>query len=269
MVVLAHPDNFHDNVTMAEAPKPFAAYDLDGTLFKSSVLEKSIPIAVDLGVFRDTAFDDAYASREHWQQDNNEGTYLAYTKKLVDSFIGQMANTRVDAFDEVVKELVSSQLVRRYGFTKRLIGSVAATHSNILITGSPEILARPFVQDMPGISRVFGSTYEAVDGVYTGVARSVGSKAAILQSLVTEGSVSQQNSIAVGDTMSDTPMLHMATSPIAFNPSFTLAQYGQEYGWDKAFEVKDNITPLHLDENTGSYVEVPLAEYLDSLRKAA
>jgi phosphoserine phosphatase len=180
-----------------------------------------------------------------------------------------MKGTRVDAFNEVVKGLIHSEAVRRYAFTKRLIGSVATTHSNILITGSPEILARPFVQDIAGITRVYGSTYEAVNGVYTGVAKSVGSKAAILYQLISEGAVSQENSIAVGDTMSDTSMLHLADRPIAFNPSFTLAQYGREFGWDKVFETKDNITPLHFNTSTGQYVEVPLSGYLNELRQAA
>lgn len=257
----------NDHVT--EKAKPFAAYDLDGTLFKSSVLEKSVPIAISLGVFEETAFDDAYVSKEAWQKDNNEGTYLAYTQKLIDGFMNQMRDTRVEAFDEVVKELVRSESVRRYAFTKRLIGSVATTHSNILITGSPEILARPFVQDIPGIAYVYGSTYEVVDGIYTGIARSVGSKAAILTKLINKGSVLQDNSIAVGDTMSDTSMLHLADKRVAFNPSFTLAQYAREFGWGKVFETKDNITPLHFNASTGQYIEVPLSDYLDDLRQAA
>ena len=257
----------HNNKRMNNAPKPFAAYDLDGTLFKSSVVEKSIPIAVEFGIFNTAAFDDAYTSKENWQKDNNEGTYNAYIKKLVDAFVGQMAGVRVDAFDEVIMELVRSQSVRRYSFTKRLMNFVADTHENILITGSPTILAGPFVQDIPGIKKVYGSTYEVADGKYTGVAQSVGSKAAILANLIQAREVSSNGSIAVGDTVSDIPMLHVADHPIAFNPSHTLAQYGREFGWDKVTEVKDNITPSRLGDNN-TYSEVALNDFLDNLRRS-
>ena len=243
--------------------KPFAAYDLDGTLFKSSVLEKATNIAVELSVFNGAAFDDANSTKEKWQIDNNEGTYNAYVKKLVDAFVGQMKGVRVDAFDEVVAELIRSQSVRRYKFTKELIRSLN-THTPILITGSPLILAQPFVEDLSEIKHVFGSTYEQKDGHYTGIAHSVGSKAVILQNLINTGAISQNGSIAVGDTMSDNPMLHMATHPIMFNPSHTLANYGQEFGWDKVFETKDNITPLVA--GAGTYAEVKLGTYLNSLR---
>ena len=258
---------------MTNKPKPFAAYDLDGTLFKSSALEKSIPIAIELGVFDGSAFDDAYLSKEHWQQDNNEGTYNAYIKKLVDAFVGQMKDVRINAFDEVVQELVHSQSIRRYKFTKALIRMVAGTHSNILITGSPTILAKPFIQDITDITRVYGSTFETEDGRYTGAAHSLGSKAAISQRLIDTCEVVAQDSIAEGDTMTDTTMLHLATHPIMFNPSYTLDRYGREFGWDKVIEVKDNITSHHITSlqpsGNGTYHEVELGNYMHRLRDVA
>jgi hypothetical protein len=47
-----------------------------------------------------------YANRRRWQENNNEGTYQAYIKRLVGALVTQMAGVEVTRFDRVVQNIV-------------------------------------------------------------------------------------------------------------------------------------------------------------------
>lgn len=74
---------------MDNEAKPFAAYDVDGTTFKSSVAEKLVQSGITHGVFESEAFDEVRLNRRRWQEDNNEGTYQAYITRLVGGIVSQ------------------------------------------------------------------------------------------------------------------------------------------------------------------------------------
>jgi phosphoserine phosphatase len=57
--------------------------------------------------------------------------------------------------------------------------------------------------------------------------------------------VDWRNSIAVGDTETDIPLLGMVGKPIAFNPNFSLARVAKRRGWTIVVERKDVIYQLH------------------------
>lgn len=79
--------------------KPGAFFDIDGTVFKSSLLEKLVAEGLKQGVFLHEAFAKAYAVKEEWQRNNNEGTYVAYTDLLVGAYVASIAGVRVDKIE--------------------------------------------------------------------------------------------------------------------------------------------------------------------------
>lgn len=256
---------------MSIEARPFLALDTDGTICKSSLLEAAIEAAIEEGLFLPSMFAETFRIKELWGDDNNEGTYLSYLDQMIGDFVLSMTGIEKKPFDRVVDTVVRDQIKRRFSFPKRVITELKSTHELVGISGSPLFLVRPYLEDL-GINRVYGSIYPIENGRYIGAPQSVGSKALILQGLIDKEVVTQNGSIAIGDTMSDKDMFRFVSSvgrPIMFNPALTLKNYGAAFGWDHVNEVKDNITPLIRTDVSKPYEEVPLGVYLDSLRQAA
>lgn len=256
---------------MSKEIRSFLALDTDGTICKSSLLEAAIKASIEEGLFDARAFTETFRKKIAWQEENDEEKYVEYLNAMVGAFVVSMAGVEELAFSRIIDSVVRDQLKRRFAFPKRVIAELKPTHELIGISGSPLILVRPYLEDL-GINHVFGSDYEVVNGIFTGRARSVGSKALILQTLVERGIVTQSSSVAIGDTISDESMFSYVSEqgrPIMFNPSLTLKEFGAPLNWDCVYEVKDNITPLVRTSKSSIYQEVPLGEYLDSLRPAA
>lgn len=243
-------------------PKPFVALDVDGTIFKSSLIEKVVDECIAAKVFDPDPFNEVSANRRRWQVDNNEEVYQTYLRNLVSAFVTQMSGVEVEEFNRVTTAMIEQHAVRKFAFPRRLIRALRDSHHPVAISGSPDILVEPFLQDL-GIQTIYGSTYKVDDGKFTGEAASVGDKAAILNRLVAEGIVSRIGSIAVGDTVSDIPMLGYADTAIMFNASKTLTEHGKKFGWLRVNEVKDQITALQIDARTDTYIERDIEEIIN------
>jgi len=249
-------------------PKPFAAFDVDGTIFKSSLAEKVVEGCIEAGVFSPEPFNKVAENRRRWQANNNEGVYQAFLHRLVSTFVEQIEGVEVERFNAVIANMLSVHAVRKFAFPRTLMRALQPTHHPVAISGSPDILVVPFVKDL-GVETTFGAQFNVEDGRFTGEAQSVGDKATILRRLVTDGVVSREGSVAVGDTVSDTSMLEFADVPLMFNASRTLTGYGSEFGWPRVNEVKDQVTVLEWNEGTASYVESNPDQLINRLRRAS
>lgn len=228
--------------------KPGAFFDVDGTIFKSSLLEKVVEEGVNEGVFVREAFEKAARIRINWQDDNREGTYLAYIDELVGSFVTSIAGVSVADMEALTNNVIEKHRVRRFRFPRILMERVTEreTHTPVIISGSPDFLVRKFT--LPhGTEQVYGSTFDIQYGAFTGSATPVGTKAAVRTRLIEAGLLLDTDDIAIGDTTGGLPILRSVQHPIMFNPSKTLADYGAEFGWPQVLEVKDRITVLEMD----------------------
>lgn len=246
-------------------PKPFAAFDVDGTIFKSSLAEKVVDTCIEAGIFKAEPFNQVYANKRRWQVSNNEGLYQAYLHRLVGTFVNQMAGIEVEQFEKVTLTMLEQHRVRKFAFPRKLIQALRPTHHLIAISGSPDILVEPFLQDLD-VHTSYGSSFKIEDGKFTGEATGVGDKATALQNLVKDNVVVRVGSVATGDTFSDIPMLGYAEIPVMFNASRTLTNYGSEFGWMRVNEVKDQITALEWNKDLELYVEQDPANIIDRLR---
>ena len=84
--------------------------------------------------------------------------------------------------------------------------------------------------------------------------------------LVDVGDVKREGSIAVGDTFGDVSMLEYSEQPIIFNASHTLTTYGEEFGWSKVFESKDQVTILQKGRKDTPYTQQRLEEFISNLK---
>lgn len=246
-------------------PKPFAAFDVDGTIFKSSLAEKVIDGCIAAGVFKADAFNAVFENKLRWQRSNNEGVYQAYLHRLVGAFVAELAGVKVEQFNEVTANMIAQQSVRKFAFPRMLMDALRSSHRVMAISGSPNIVVQPFLHDID-VQTTFGSTFVIDNGKFTGEAQTVGDKATLLRELVAKGEIAQLGSMAVGDTFSDISMLEYADTPIMFNASRTLTNYGIEFGWLRVNEVKDQITALEWDTSVKKYVEQDPAQVINTVR---
>lgn len=235
--------------------KPVLAFDVDGTVFKSALIEKIIQSSIEHKLFKAAAFNAVYEKRQRWQADNNEAVYQAYLKHLVTTFVIEITGIEVERFQKVAATMVAEQQVRRFKFPQLLIAAKRNSHFLLAISGSPTLLVEPFLEDLAP-DAIYGSTYIHKDGVFTGEAYSVGDKGHIVQKLAAEGAILlNHESIAVGDTMSDAPLLETVGQPIAFNASRTLTNLAKQARWARINEIKDQITALDYNKEAGVYHE--------------
>lgn len=249
---------------MTSMSKPFAAFDVDGTIFKSSLAEVVIEEGVRSGVFDEVAFAPARAYRKRWQTNNSEEVYQEYLNHLVGAFISQMAGVEVAAFDNIARRVLDRHSVRRFGFPRRLIQALGPSHHTLAISGSPEMLVRPFLDSLH-LDEIHGAQFEVIDGRFTGVATPVGDKAAVIHGLTQAGVVHSAGSVALGDTISDESMLAIANYPVMFNASLTLTNAGKPMHWARVNEVKDQVTVMVFDPEYGNYVECLEKEFMATL----
>ncbi len=249
-------------------PKPLAAFDVDGSLFKSSLAEKLVTAGIEAGMFAAEPFNAVFVARRRWQRDNNEGVYQSYLHHLVSALVQQMAGVDVEQFNRVADGMLAEHQIRQFAFPRRLMRALADSHYIVAVSGSPELLVRSFLGKLP-VQAVYGSTFEVVDGKFTGNAQSVGNKADVLNQLDSTGVATWDSSVAVGDTISDLPMLARASAGIMFNASRTLTSRGRLLRLPRVQEVKDQVTLLLHDETTGGYVEADVKEFMASLAQPA
>jgi len=245
--------------------KPFAAFDVDGTIFKSSLLEKVVTESIAAGIFPADPFNTAFANKKRWQRNNNEGVYQAYLHRLVETFTQQILGVPVESFTKVTNSMVAKNQDRMMAFPRKLIRELRASHYIMALSGSPQILVESFLAEL-GFDASYGTQFEIENERFTGEFKSIGNKALVLAGLAEQGVVSRTRSVAIGDTVSDISMLDYATNPIMFNATRTLTHFGKEFGWTKVIEVKDQITVLRHKKDLGAYTEVDMGDYLADLR---
>src|SRR3990167_7461095 len=152
---------------------------------------------------------------------------------------------RWSLFIEIVEGLIEKGN-RVYRYTSTLIKTLKKKgYFLLIISGSPEFIVQEFAR-LFGFDQWYGSIYEVKNGIFTGAPinrDSVFKKGKVLDKFLKSASfqVDLKNSIAVGDTASDAPLLERVEKPIAFDPDRDLLVYANKKKWKIILERKDVI----------------------------
>lgn len=85
----------------------------------------------------------------------------------------------------------------------------------------------------------------------TGAVQSLGQpKDKILDTIITKFQLDTKNSMAVGDTSTDIPILNKVEHPIAFNPNQALFKEARDKGWMVVVERKDMVYGMTAENGT-------------------
>jgi HAD superfamily hydrolase (TIGR01490 family) len=226
--------------------KPVAVFDIDGTIFRSSLFLELIERLTERGIFS-KEFPKAYAKeRALWL--DRKGDYERYVAKAVEAFLKEIKGAPFDDVLEAANTIVEEKKDRVYRYTRDLVKQLRKKGYFLLaISHSPRFIVDGFGSEL-GFDKVYGFFYETgASGRFTGNVEDIDlikNKSAILQRAVRKEGLTFEKSVGVGDTESDIPMLEMVETAIAFNPNQKLFAHAKKRGWKVVVERKDVIYEL-------------------------
>ncbi len=223
--------------------KRLAVFDIDGTLFRSSLLIELTNALVSKNIFPKEANDEIEKDYKAWV--NREGEYGEYIGKVIGVYEKYIIGKTEKEIDETAKEVLREESKKLYRFTRDLIMDLKRKNYFLFaISGSPGHILTSFAKEI-GFDKYLGGYYELVDGRFTGkqpYGNPAQDKKTTLNKFLNENKeISLLESIGVGDTESDISFLEIIENPIAFNPNQGLARHAREKGWRIVVERKDVI----------------------------
>lgn len=223
--------------------KPLAIFDIDGTIFRSSLLIELTESLVDFGIFPKLTKTDISHKQQQWL--NRKGTYEEYLNQVIRSFSQRLTGVAYRDVKRISRLVMQEQKNHVYVYARTLLEKLRHNHTLVAISGSPTEIVTEFKKAWH-FDDVFGTEYQKVKGVYTGKVDSVAShhKKEVLHRYCKERGYSLRHSLGVGDTESDISFLRIVENPIAFNPNKKLLTVARKHEWAIVVERKDVIYTL-------------------------
>lgn len=138
--------------------KKVAIFDVDGTIFRSSLTIELVEALVDVGLFPPEArrtYERQYAA---WR--NRKGNYDEYTKALIESFMKHIKGVHYGEFADVARGVVLHQQDHVYRYSRDLIHDLKKKKYFLLaISQSPKTILDSFCKKL-GFDKVYGRIYE-------------------------------------------------------------------------------------------------------------
>jgi HAD superfamily hydrolase (TIGR01490 family) len=226
--------------------KKVAIFDIDGTIFRSSLVIELTDAFIQEGVFSSKVRRLYAMYHKNWL--DRKGPYEEYINAVVNAFRENIRGINYKEFSKIAKKVVALQKNRTYIYSRDLIKKLKKKGYYLLaISHSPKKIVEEFCKKL-GFDKVYGQLYE-VDKQkrFTGKVLYMDviiDKAKVLKRAIEKEKLTLRGSVGVGDTESDIGFLKMVENPICFNPNKKLYQYAKRLGWKIIVERKDVIYRL-------------------------
>lgn len=223
-----------------------AFFDIDGTVFRSSLFIELIEKLIEEEVFPKEAEAEYILPYTRWR--NREGSYEAYIEAMIATFFNHIKGVHYGKVADLGREVIEVHEKRVYRYTRDLIKQLKKEgYYVVAISQSPKAILDAFCKTY-GFDKVYGRIYEiGPTDRFTGVVvdeEVIKDKANIVKRVFAKTEFSQEGSIAVGDTEGDITMFESVENPICFNPNKKLYEHAQKTGWKVVVERKDVIYEL-------------------------
>jgi HAD superfamily hydrolase (TIGR01490 family) len=229
-----------------EAKRKVAIFDVDGTIFRSSLLIQVVNRLIEKKVFPPETRAVYEQEYERWL--NREGDYQEYIDAVVQAFVGHLKGVYYGELADAAEELVAEQWKRTYRYTRDLLADLKKRGYFLLaVSHSPKTVLDKFCPRL-GFDKTYGMIYEiGPQECFTGNVvdqHLILNKAAIVRRAVEKENLTLAQSVGVGDTESDIPFLEVVAKPICFNPNQKLYRTAKRLGWKVVVERKDVVYEL-------------------------
>jgi HAD superfamily hydrolase (TIGR01490 family) len=231
-----------------QTSQPVAFFDIDGTLFRSSLLIELVEAMIRADVFPATAREHYEAEYRAWH--TREGSYEAYITAVIQAFLTHLKGVHYGTLADIGRQVVAVQSKRVYRYTRDRIAALKAEgYFLVAISQSPKTILDDFCKQY-GFDKVYGRIYEiGPSDCFTGVVVDeflITNKANIVRRVFERNpEVTRIGAYAFGDTEGDIPLLEAVAQPVCFNPNQSLYDHARRLGWPVVVERKDVIYNIH------------------------
>ena len=239
---------------MPQTKRPYAVFDIDGTLIRWQLYHALADKLVKLGAIDASDYRQVLRARNNWKSRRATTSFSEYEAAMIDLVGRSLPGMDYSLFKDACSDVFKRYQDQVYTFTRDLITQLRQQHYLIFaLSGSPSELVS-MVAEYYNFDDFAGSTYDVQDGHLSGIVKALlgPAKPKRLLTLIEQHDASLSGSIAVGDTASDIGMLELAERAIAFNPSQELFNKALESGWEVVVERKNMVYRLNYEH--GSYV---------------
>jgi len=229
--------------------KKLAIFDVDGTIFRSSLLIELVNGLIAEKVFTRDVEVLYGKTREEWL--DRKGGYDAYIEGVIAAFRKNIKGVAYRDLRRVAYKVVAKHKNRTYRATRDLVRELKAKHYYLVaISHSPKLAVEGFCKTL-GFNKVYGIMYETDENGpkarFTGEVlfpEVIYEKDKIVERVIAEGGLTLRGSVGVGDTENDAPFLKLVDRPICFNPNKKLLAAARRRGWEVIVERKDVVYRL-------------------------
>ncbi len=231
----------------------FAAFDIDGTLFRSGLYREVSYELMKMGALAPSILNETTVKNREWRHRTHGNAFEEFDMLVVDRVGSSLPELRIADYDKAVAHVLEKKAENVYVYTRDLIKQLKSEgYFLVAISGSQIELVEPFAKKY-GFDAWVGQEWERGDEFFTGnVTRTHTGKDTIIKQLATEHNLTLSGSVAVGDSNGDTGMLALVDHPIAFNPTAELYEKAITNGWDIVVERKNMI--YRMTKEGGQYV---------------
>jgi HAD superfamily hydrolase (TIGR01490 family) len=182
-----------------------AIFDIDGTIFRSSLLIELIEALIKEKIFAQSARSIYAKKYENWF--NRRGTYDEYIKAVITAFGQNIKGVNYNEFKKVAARVIARNKYRVYCYTRDLIKKLKRQNYYLLaISNSPKEIVQDFCEKL-GFDKVYGTVYEVgPNKKFTGkilYADIISDKSKVLKRALEKEDLTLPGSIGVGDSESD------------------------------------------------------------------
>ena len=223
--------------------KKVAVFDIDGTIFRSSLLIELVDGLTAEGIFDPNVRKIFLKKKGLWI--TRKGSYGDYIDAVIKVFTENLKGVSFTDFDRVGTRVVKMNRDRVYRFTRDLIKELKKKHYYLLaVSQSPKRLLDEFCKTL-GFDKVYGRFYElGPNDKFTGEVvdlHLIANKANIVKRVVAKEGLTLKDSIGVGDTEGDISFLELVENPICFNPNEKLLRWARRNKHRVVVERKDVV----------------------------
>lgn len=220
-----------------------AIFDIDGTIFRSSLTIELTNVLIEQGNFPEGARREFETDWKNWRE--RRGHYDSYIGAVIKTFDKNIKGVHYADFDRAAKTVIERYQNHTYRYTRDLVAELKKKEYFLLaITHSPKGVAEKFCKTL-GFDKIYGRLLElGPNDCFTGRPMEqhlIENKANIVKRAVEKEKLTLKDSVGVGDSEGDIPLLESVEKPICFNPSMKLYRHAKRNGWKVVVERKDVI----------------------------
>jgi HAD superfamily hydrolase (TIGR01490 family) len=224
-----------------------AIFDIDGTIFRSSLLIELVEELIEEGSLNPDIRKLYAKEKDRWL--DRKGGYEPYINAVVKAFMQNIKGVSYDDFKKAVDNVIRIQKDRVYRYTRDLIKGLKKKRYFLLaVSQSPKGILDEFCKRL-GFDKIYGRFYEIGPADhFTGNIidfHLISNKANIVRRAIERNKLTLDGSIGVGDTDGDISFLEMVEKPICFNPNAGLYRHAKRNSWKVVVERKDVIHEIN------------------------